>query len=350
MPLDVRAVFIAAAIVVGSSSAHAACKIGVFADLTLQPNPERALVDGAVNGHPTKFIIDTGAWASTMPFADAVRLGVKVDRSGFAYMDINVKSEGIGGTQEVGTVTFNMQLDKIDLPKEVMTAIPMRPLDNNAAALVGMDLIGQRDIELNLPGNNIKLIKVEGCTTQELAYWDKPYSQAKLESDGSGRSSIRVNVLLNGHVVPAMVDSGATQSIVTPEAARMAGLDIAQAEVSGDIGGIGTRRVSAQVATFNTFTLGDETIKNAKLLVSAMWKYNKADETGTRLGSHTQSLEQPRMLLGSDFLRAHRVLVANSMGMMVFSYMGGPVFDVSQARPDPGQTAPGKAAGPAPAH
>ena len=32
------------------------------------------------------------------------------------------------------------------------------------------------------------------------------------------------------------------------------------------------------------------------------------------------------MLLGADFLRSHRVLVANSQRKLYFTYSGGPVF------------------------
>ena len=32
------------------------------------------------------------------------------------------------------------------------------------------------------------------------------------------------------------------------------------------------------------------------------------------------------MLLGADFLRAHRVLVSHSQRKMYFTYLGGPVF------------------------
>ena len=39
------------------------------------------------------------------------------------------------------------------------------------------------------------------------------------------------------------------------------------------------------------------------------------------------------MLLGLDFLRAHRVLFANSQGQMYFSYNGGPVFRTPAVQP-----------------
>jgi hypothetical protein len=34
------------------------------------------------------------------------------------------------------------------------------------------------------------------------------------------------------------------------------------------------------------------------------------------------------MLLGMDFLRAHRVLIDNATRKMVFTYEGGPVFQI----------------------
>jgi hypothetical protein len=36
------------------------------------------------------------------------------------------------------------------------------------------------------------------------------------------------------------------------------------------------------------------------------------------------------MLLGMDFLRAHRVLIDNATRKMVFTYEGGPVFQISK--------------------
>jgi hypothetical protein len=93
---------------------------------------------------------------------------------------------------------------------------------------------------------------------------------------------------------------------------------------------------------FDTFTIGDETIKNTKLIVADLWKNNKLEETGTRLGSESHDLGLPRMLLGADFLHAHRVFVANSMGLMLFSYTGGPVFDTSQERQPADQPSPPK--------
>ncbi len=315
------AVFVALA---ASTQAHAACKIGLVADLPLEPDPYRALVKGAVNGRPVVFMLDTGAWASAMPYPDAKRLGIKLVPS------FKFDSEGIGGRTDSMLGHFDMKLGQADLPNELVTVINMHSLDHQAVAVVGRELLGGWDLELNLPENDVRIEKVAGCRSTELAYWNKPYSQARLEADGSSRSAILVTVLLNGRAVTAMIDSGATQSIVTPGAAMSAGINLAKAEDGDEVGGIGHNHLSSKVATFSTFALGDETIKNAKLVVAEMWQYNRKEETGTRLGPMTRDSTEPRMLLGADFLRAHRVLIANSMGLMVFSYVGGPVFDISQ--------------------
>jgi hypothetical protein len=215
-------------------------------------------------------------------------------------------------------------------------------LDHNAVALIGRDLLMQHDLEINLPDNDIKVLQPQGCTEPQLVYWDKPYSQTRLEGDGTSRPAILVNVLLNGRVTRALVDSGTPHSIVTPAAAKAAGASIDDAPPGGTTSGIGGGGIEVRTVRFDTFTIGDETIKNPKLIVADLWKYNKREETGTRLGSESHDLAQPRMLLGADFLDAHRVLVANSMGLMMFSYMGGPVFDTSQERQAPDQPSPPK--------
>ena len=53
------------------------------------------------------------------------------------------------------------------------------------------------------------------------------------------------------------------------------------------------------------------------------------------------------MLLGTDFLRSHRVLVSHSQRKIYFTYAGGPVFSIDdpiELPPEPAK-APAKDAG-----
>ncbi len=52
--------------------------------------------------------------------------------------------------------------------------------------------------------------------------------------------------------------------------------------------------------------------------------------TGTRLAAVRELRE---MLLGVDFLRAHRVFVAHSQRKLYFTYAGGPVFSGPRRAP-----------------
>jgi hypothetical protein len=45
----------------------------------------------------------------------------------------------------------------------------------------------------------------------------------------------------------------------------------------------------------------------------------------------------PRMLIGADFFRSHRIYVARDQRRVYVSYVGGRVFDLSDPRPDPAE-------------
>ena len=48
----------------------------------------------------------------------------------------------------------------------------------------------------------------------------------------------------------------------------------------------------------------------------------------------------PSMLLGMDFLKAHRLLISNSQRRIYFTYNGGPVFKPGAAQAESKPAAP----------
>jgi hypothetical protein len=83
-------------------------------------------------------------------------------------------------------------------------------------------------------------------------------------------------------------------------------------------------------ASFESFVIGGEKIANPVLRFSEMFKDANFTETGSRVPNQAAGL--PQMVLGVDFLRAHRVLVARSQGRMYFTYVGGTVFPPGAAK------------------
>jgi hypothetical protein len=91
---------------------------------------------------------------------------------------------------------------------------------------------------------------------------------------------------------------------------------------AGRASGIGAGRPDRWIGNFDSFVIGGEIIRNPRLRFTSL-QVTTAPETGTRLATRQELRE---MLLGLDFLRAHRVYVAHSQGKLYFTYIGGRVF------------------------
>ena len=83
----------------------------------------------------------------------------------------------------------------------------------------------------------------------------------------------------------------------------------AQARSSAGVsGGVGAATTKIWRASFASFKVGDEEVRNLKLFI-------------------TDRLIDNDMLLGADFFISHRVLVSNSQHRIYLTYEGGPVFN-----------------------
>jgi hypothetical protein len=171
-------------------------------------------------------------------------------------------------------------------------------------------------------------MRPKDCAGDQVAYWAKSYDVTPIAVSRNGE--ITVYVMLNGDRVLAELDTGASTSVVTTAAAAGAGVTPQSAGVlqEGESGGLGAKRVQTMVATFPTFSIGEETIKNAKLRIADLFAADTETPLGTRLPQ--QAVEFPQMLLGADFIRAHRIYVARSQGKVYFSYNGGPIFQAPE--------------------
>jgi hypothetical protein len=91
------------------------------------------------------------------------------------------------------------------------------------------------------------------------------------------------------------------------------------------VSGVAAKIFPTWVETFDSVSIGDETIRNVKLRVGDMFGKDTVVGTGSRIARHVMA-DQFEMLLGFDFLLSHRVLVLPKEHAMVFTYNGGPLF------------------------
>ena len=95
------------------------------------------------------------------------------------------------------------------------------------------------------------------------------------------------------------------------------------AVAGAEFGGLGSDKAVIRVAALDSLALGGEVLQHPSLQVADLFAHNVRESTGHLTG---ERIEEPDMLLGLDFVRAHRLLVAPDQNMVYFTYVGGPVF------------------------
>ncbi len=317
----------------------AGCRLGLAADLAVETASNRPIVTGTIDGRTIRILVATGSSDTFLQRDAAQRLGLRLK-------DLSeLRVYGIGGERRAQQTT----LGELRLGQFIARSMPIAVLPDPIAGadlVLGESFLAHYAVEFDLPHRALRLFTLDGCHADQVAYWAKAYSQATLVERPEATGRIRANVLLNGKAVEAELDSGAAVSIVSTGSAAMAGITHEQAEPGSELRLHGTGRgsVDSWVATFPSFALGDESIRNARLRVADLGANAQSVPIGSRI-ERTLDL-MPTMLLGADFLMSHRLLVDGHSRWLVFTYEGGPVFQLVHP-PDAPSPAPEATAAPA---
>jgi len=244
------------------------------------------------------------------------------------FTDGSVKFYGLGGSQDAEyTIVKDFALSDVKI-KGVKFYVIGSKGSPAEAGLLGRDFLSHFNLEFDLANKAVRLWKTEHCGDQSLAYWTKAPGGADLDSnDVNGQYRVKLSV--NGREIKAILDSGATTSIITSDAASAAGLrprDFTSEKQRSE--GIGDHLVDTRVATFDQVDIGTEQVRHARLEVADLFGDNKEMQTGSILAQKVELRDQPDMLLGADFLRSHRVFIAADQHLMYFTYSGGPIFQI----------------------
>lgn len=286
--------------------APAGCKLVKTAEWPIRFVGGLPVTLGAINGKKVSVLIDTGAYASllTNSAADRLELGSRLTED---------LMSGIGGLSRVRLA----RIDELRIGDTVVKS-SMRVRVGGERPIPGVDLIlgddvfRNTDMEFDYARGAVRLFEPMDCKGASLAYWDADAQQLPMD----GPYKIVIAVRVNGRETYAVVDSGASSSVVDLALASRVGNKpgkpgVVPAECHS---GIGASLVHSWVAKFDTVAIGGETVRDPQLGIADF-----ASALGARYGS-------PEMILGTDFLRAHRVFVSHSQRKIYFSYTGGLVF------------------------
>jgi predicted aspartyl protease len=264
-------------------------------------------IEGGINGTRVRMLLDTGASETHLLRGPAEQLGIPLAMT-------NAYVSGIGGNSLLYAARLkDFAIGEKQFGKTTIHVIRDSAVEPGIAALVGDDFLLQMDLELSMAGRYIQFLKPTNCGDTFLAYWDKDAMEVPFSAIEEVTRKPYIPVQLNGVWLQAILDTGATHSGVTRKAAARAGLtpDSPGVSRSGSSSGIGTAIIPTWIGTFNSFTIGNETIRNAELTI---------------LDDAPHGSDGVDMILGVDYLRAHRVLFAISQRRLYLSYIGGEVF------------------------
>ena len=309
MRVGVAALAAVAVWTVAAGSARAGCELKTYGEVPVTMVNRQPVVAVKINGVEKRFIADSGAFFSTMTRNAAQQLGLAIRDVPEGMMVI-----GIGGSLDVGATTAN----RVEVAGPAMKKVDFLVggwMGPEIDGLIGQNLLGTSDVEYDLGSGVIRLFVSQGCGDAPLAYWagSTPWSRLAISTTSVVEPHFTATAYLNGKPIRVTFDTGASRSILTLKAARKVGVvDAASLQEVETLAGR-TRQVHSFVAPFDSFKIGNEEIRHAKLWVS------------------DQDLLTGDMLLGADFFLSHRVYVSTRQHKLYFTYAGGRVFDLDRA-------------------
>ncbi|MES3025398.1 MAG: aspartyl protease family protein [Pseudomonadota bacterium] len=257
-------------------------------------------IPGSINGNPTKVLIDLSSYETSVETA-------ALDAMGIGYRDTFRKVKGIGGN----TVAYEVRLDELKAGpakgKGRFRAYEYATADYGFR--VGADFLLRTDLEIALAQKYIKFWSPVDCGQKHLAFWDEdavviPFT---VHADDDPRPLFKVKI--NGQEAEAMFSPSTAMSIIDSNLARKIGLapDSPKLTDAGKTRGIDGSPMKSWMAKIDQLEVGGEMIKNVKIRML---------DTGPSV----------QVILGADFMRAHRILISSKQKLIYLTYTGGEVF------------------------
>jgi len=244
-----------------------ACKYANVGNLPLRLVGKSGLpaVQGSINGAPATMLVSTGMMNTTLTDAAVQRFDLNTHlttrrtqgvRSGSNLATVQLTDFGIGPTH-VERVILDVRGD-MHPPAEI-------------DAYVAADFLFQADIEFAWAEKTLRFFRPVDCDKDSyLAYWSQDAMLVPVTGNFGRNKNGIFTVELNGVKLDAIIDTGMSRSVVFDRGAVKAGVDADHAS-NRELASRATDNeglVPQRRAVFATFTIGNETIRDAELVVA----------------------------------------------------------------------------------
>ncbi len=207
-----------APLLLAAGAAQAApCRLMRIASFDLKANANAlVVVPVTLNGTPEKFLLDTGGVASTVSPAvvDALKLGTH----GLSRYTEVYAADGSMFTRY--TTVDRMGIGAVAAPNVKLLVQPdsTRVGIENFRGTLAPDMLRNFDLDFDFAGGKLNLFSPDHCKGK-VVYWARAYAAVPF-SLVRGSEHILVPVTLDGHRFTAVVDTGASDTVLRAGAGR----------------------------------------------------------------------------------------------------------------------------------
>jgi hypothetical protein len=289
--------------------AQADCVVDNKASIAVQVGGGSITVPVDVNGLAASFILDTGAQRSVVTQEAVQRLGLARDQW------VGTTMRGVGGIERRPNANpRSLSLGGVKLVRRTLnhdTSLTVGVLPGTRGGgrvidgLLGRDFLSLFDLDLDLPNHRLTFYQVAGCAGRFLP-WAGNYVGLPVTMPAA--DAIIVPVELDGKPLQAMLDTGATASLLAAPGIYRLGLTASSfaGDPADQISGLGPRLVTAHDHRFSALRVGNQVIDRPVFWVEPI-----------RLTPFVD------MLLGADWLAGRRIWISFATKQLFVAAPGG---------------------------
>lgn len=268
-----------------AAAAHAQCDLGdpVTTPIVFAGEARVPVITGTVNKQPFRFMLKTSDSATTLNRAPLEKMGLSVRSTTTNYVGVDVLTV-FTDKVTAGAVGRSGEFIVHDKKSEVYDG------------KVGGTMLLRTDLELAYADGYMKQTSPRGCIRTFLATWDPKAIVVRFTNDAE-HADLRPFfwVSVNGTPVRAIIATDWAETTIDAKTAARLGLTptMAGAQDDGEVTGWRDKKQKVSKVPAD-IAIGDYQVKQATVRIFDM------------------DLSGELMVLGADFLRANRVLIAMS--------------------------------------
>lgn len=213
----------------------AGCSLTPRAEVPLHDHRRFILAQVSLNGQPVTMVIDTGAEVSTITAAAAARLGLEAAASdGTPRLLHGVAGDVATRALKVREVALSGKVVLRDTVLDISSLPSFAGVNPPVAGLLGGDILSRYEVELDVPGHRLALYSATNCNGYT------PWQRAVAVPLQRARTTLlKVDVMVNGRPIQALLDSGARTTLVRRTAALRLGVSEAALAADPRLTGLG---------------------------------------------------------------------------------------------------------------